>query len=386
MLDWLVKRLSPVKDAEERWVDFATALQTYWEGQFDPSGKRLIDLRSVYTSSDADLRRRIREYGDYFAYDMPRIDDRPIAVAWRKRELQFKDTEEIVSSTFRRHYSDLPVSWIPLYAPRNKAYGTEFVDGETIEKFFLPEESYFLTSRGILSTDLGHLHQMGVVKDDFIAQATAVMARTKPLHIVFGGFVFYVTMPIDFPLRNSSLTCSDFGADEFIINWTSNTDRFDYTAADVANLDDHNMQCECYVDRNISIPFMGTYEQRLWKLDMRFSESFPAGLIPLDLERFGVEGQEIPHLELVYSNVVGSPDVMPVKAFTPAIYREPAKIYSIGYNVAMEDEKGTTMECALDSAVLWDEQSPRIDKFVKFDEIPADFAPLDGAVGGLIYG
>lgn len=386
MLDWLVRRLSPVKDTDERWTDLATSLQTYWEGQFDPQGQRLIDIRSVYTSSDADLRRRIREYGDYFAYDMPRFEDRPIAVAWRKRELQFKDTEEIVSSTFRRHYSDLPVSWIPLYAPRNKEYGTEFVDGETIEKFFLPEESYFLTSRGILSTDLGHLHKMGVVKDDFIAQATAVMARTKPLHIVFGGFVFYVTMPIDFPLRNSSLTCSNFGANEFLIDWTSNTDRFDYTAADVANLDDHNMQCDCIVDRNISIPFMGTYEQRLWKLDTRFAETFPAGLIPLDIVRSGTEGQEIPHLELVYSNIVGSPDIMTVKAFSPSLRSEPAKIYSIGYDVVMEDGKGTGIECAVDSNVPWAEQSPRIDKFVSFDDIPADFVPLDGAIGGIIHG
>ena len=386
MLDWLVRRLSPVKDTDERWTDLATSLQTYWEGQFDPQGQRLIDIRSVYTSSDADLRRRIREYGDYFAYDMPRFEDRPIAVAWRKRELQFKDTEEIVSSTFRRHYSDLPVSWIPLYAPRNKEYGTEFVDGETIEKFFLPEESYFLTSRGILSTDLGHLHKMGVVKDDFIAQATAVMARTKPLHIVFGGFVFYVSMPIDFPLRNSSLTCSNFGANEFLIDWTSNTDRFDYTAADVANLDDHNMQCDCIVDRNISIPFMGTYEQRLWKLDTRFSETFPAGLIPLDIVRSGTEGQEIPHLELVYSNIVGAPDIMTVKAFSPSLRSEPAKIYSIGYDVAMEDGKGTNIECAVDSNVPWAEQSPRIDKFVSFDDIPADFVPLDGAIGGIIHG
>ena len=75
-----------------------------------------------------------------------------------------------------------------------------------------------------------------------------------------------------------------------------------------------------------------------------------------------------------------------MKAFSPSLRSEPAKIYSIGYDVAMEDEKGTGIECAVDSNVPWAEQSPRIDKFVSFDDIPADFVPLDGAIGGIIHG
>ena len=66
-------------------------------------------LRSSYLADSDDLARKLREMGDYFSYDMPREEDKPIALAWRRLELQYKDLELILSSVFRRNYQQLPV-------------------------------------------------------------------------------------------------------------------------------------------------------------------------------------------------------------------------------------------------------------------------------------
>lgn len=84
MKDWLIKRLTPRKKQEERWTGLAQGLQQVWEEDFDPALARLEGLRSYFGADDADLALKLREMGDYFAADMPRPEDRPIAVAWRR--------------------------------------------------------------------------------------------------------------------------------------------------------------------------------------------------------------------------------------------------------------------------------------------------------------
>lgn len=190
--NWLQRRLTPRKATEPRWVDFAAALEQLFAEHFDPAYSKLESLRSVYTADSADLNRKVRELGDYFAADMPRLEDRPVAVAWRKRELEFKDAEEIIISVFRRHYSALSVSWVPLFAPQDKEYGQGFVDAGTIKASGLKEDDYFLTSRGMLFTDLGDLHNLGIDPQDFEVDANDILKRTKPLHIVFAGHRFFI--------------------------------------------------------------------------------------------------------------------------------------------------------------------------------------------------
>ena len=124
MKDWLVKRLTPQKATEERWISLSRVLQELWEFFFDPALSRLERLRSYYQADEADLDRKLREMGDYFQADFSRFEDKPIAVSWRNLELKYKDLELILTSTFRRHYKNLPVEWYPLFAPVDRPYGS----------------------------------------------------------------------------------------------------------------------------------------------------------------------------------------------------------------------------------------------------------------------
>ena len=90
MKDWLVKRLTPQKATEERWISLSRVLQELWEFFFDPALSRLERLRSYYQADEADLDRKLREMGDYFQADFSRFEDKPIAVSWRNLELKYK--------------------------------------------------------------------------------------------------------------------------------------------------------------------------------------------------------------------------------------------------------------------------------------------------------
>ncbi len=99
--DWLKKRLTPRKRLEDRWTSLAECIQALWEEYFDPSLQRLENLRSYFRAHDDDLAKSSGKWATIFAADMPRTKDKPIAVAWRKLELEYKDLELILSSVFQ---------------------------------------------------------------------------------------------------------------------------------------------------------------------------------------------------------------------------------------------------------------------------------------------
>ena len=184
MIDWLVKRLSPVKDKAARWVHLGEAIQEFWEEYFDPKLEELRGLRSIYTANEDGLKKLIAELGEFFE-----DTDRPIAVAWRKMELKFKDREFILTSSFSRKFKGLPVDWEPLYAPKGSSYGTEFVPEGLVDDI----SDYFLTSRGILTVNTADLTERGYSVKDFLDDAEVRVRRIKPLHIVFDGYKFLRT-------------------------------------------------------------------------------------------------------------------------------------------------------------------------------------------------
>lgn len=175
MKDWLVKRLTPQKATEERWISLSRVLQELWEFFFDPALSRLERLRSYYQADEADLDRKLREMGDYFQADFSRFEDKPIAVSWRNLELKYKDLELILTSTFRRHYKNLPVEWYPLFAPVDRPYGSLFLPLPKLPALpsekNIPPEGMFLTSRGMLGADRTALLELGMSREQFLARA-----------------------------------------------------------------------------------------------------------------------------------------------------------------------------------------------------------------------
>lgn len=276
MQHWLSKRLTPSKSKETRWDSFASALETLWEDNFDPHYSRLERLRSSYLADDADLAKKVREMGDYFASDMPLIQDRPIAVAWRRLELEYKDLELIVTSVFRRHFGNLPTTWFPMFAPLDEEYGMTFVaaEGPWPELKNIPPEGLWLTSRGMLGTDYGHLLKLGYTKAAFLEKAVPLLLRTKPLHIVYDGPLFYIRFDIPFELK-------------FSVYWER--DLWSVLPVRPVQMEWREGERDNFTD----IPFLGSDYQQAWHLDWRPPAAFSPHWLPPDILLGGIEGEKV---------------------------------------------------------------------------------------------
>lgn len=278
MKDWFVKRLTPRKAQEPRWADFASALQGTWETYFDPELSRLERLRSYYQADDRDLGKMLLEMGDTFSDDgIVKPEDKPIAVAWRRLELEYKDLERILSSVFRRHFGNLPTAWFPIFAPIDETYGMVFTpaQGPWPERKNIPPDGMFLTSRGMLGTDFSHLLQMGMPKAVFLEKAVPLLKRTKPLHIVYDGPLFYIRFDIPFEL--------DFDVTWSRDDWTTLLfstvgARFDFIPADEIPVDLSTMSCRWERVNDMPVPFTGILEGRYWRQDWCAVPVVAAGL------------------------------------------------------------------------------------------------------------
>lgn len=187
MIDWLKKRLSPVKDDPGRWTELAEALQQYWEENFDPDAKDLGDLLSVFSTSKEDLKVIIAELGDYFRSDIGVENDWPIQILWRRLELQGKETENLIQMVLRRKFLGLDIRWSPLYAHKTDSYGTNFKKKEEITYQGLDVSDFFLSSRGKISLISPNLTQQGLSFSDFLIAVEEEVERILPTHITYEG-------------------------------------------------------------------------------------------------------------------------------------------------------------------------------------------------------
>lgn len=294
MANWLYNRLTPAKLKEARWVELSAVLECIWEEFFDPDMARFERLRSTYTADDADLIKKIREMGDYFSFDMPREENRPISLGWRRLELEYKDMELIVSSIFRRHYNNLPVHWLPLYAPIDVPYGARFEVASEFEistKNIAPE-GMFLTSRGLLGADYGYLMTMGFTKSSFLERAMPLIRRAKPLHIVFEGMLWFIRFDLPFEAEISdqiSWAERDWGVIE--LQFSVQGSRYDFIPADVRSTDIQSLECAWQCENKVPIPFLpgNLYP---WRLDMFLPEGMPETWLPNDILIAGHEGKD----------------------------------------------------------------------------------------------
>lgn len=283
---WLEKRLTKPRRGEERWIELAQAVETVWELFFDPAHQRLVDLRSAYTAADEDLVRRIQERGDYFNRGYSDLEERSISVPWRRLELEYKDLELILDLAFKRHFGHVEAQWWPLFAPKGQPYGTMFKpsDGLRPETKNAPPEGWWLTSRGMLGIDSSTLWRKDISKDEFKALAIPILLRTKPLHIIFDGIIWYRRHVVPFE--------DEAGFWNEANRWLETSfgivgGQFDITAGDVRSLDTGELGWISEVQRTYVLPFMWP----LWGLD----QYLPIDLanrwgLPLDIAQPGLEG------------------------------------------------------------------------------------------------
>ena len=379
MIKWLLRRLTPAKGNEARWAELATVTEQVWEAFFDPRLSRLERMRSSYLADDQDLVRKIRQMGDYFSFELPNEADRPIALAWRRLELEYKDTELILQSVFRRHFGNLAVTWFPIFAPLDEPYGTVFqaAGGPWPETKNYPPDGMFLTSRGVLGIDLSCIFGLRLSKRGFLDEAEPLLLRTKPLHIVYDGPLWYIRF--DLPVEVDFTAFWDRDCGIFELPFAVRGSRFDFTGADVCPLDTQTLSCLWEREDSIFFPFVG--EGSLpWHLDWHVPEGLPAGWLPLDFVLTGTEGENVAPFRLFLADQ-RVPVSMPVAEAATSLTVE--RVPHLASEPALfAAETITSAERDATCAVLFGDRRDRLDRYPRFDDIPADKIPLDMPVGG----
>jgi|GEM_PF-2466334 len=227
MLNWLTKRLSPVKKDSSRWVDLSKSLEETWETHFNPGCDTLAGLKSIYTSSEEGQRKKLAEYGERYEKNLA-AKHLPVALAMRKLEMLQKDTafpSEMMIIRSLGSTAENPVK--PLYALSSEPYGAHFYTDEQLAEMGITADysnaEYqavkqvdgtwkltdpasvqlgralpFLTSRVGVCVDLSEL----VVPPD-VLQIKEDFAYLKPLHIVLDRLIFVINMQIDIRVQHS---------------------------------------------------------------------------------------------------------------------------------------------------------------------------------------
>lgn len=378
MSDWLLDRLTPAKSKEARWTELALLMQNIWEQSFDPEYSRVERLRSFYQADDADLCAKIREMGDYFSFDLPTQEDKPVAVAWRRLELEYKDMELILNSVFRRHFGHFPVEWYPLFAPVDLPYGTEFDTSDyLLEESWTknhPPEKHFLTSRGVVGVDKMGLFRDRLDKETFRTRARPLVVRTKPLHIVFDGFLWFIRY--DLGTFDPFLDTRWDSEDHFELQFGPLCAFYDYILADARRVDIDIFLTRSETDRRVSI----IWPEIPWRLDKFLPDGF-GDTLPLDLMYPAQkELSRLAPINIIYHEI-------DKRQHLPVPYP-----FQINCNRARASDKIFAMPrlsiCQYNESFGaapeisgFTEAQPALDRLPSFDEIGPDFAPLDYPYG-----
>lgn len=196
MKHWLVNRLTPSKQSSEHWIQLATALESFWDQQYTPQIERVENNRSIFTASPEDLEKALVDMGSFFDVFMPIAEtNKPLAIAWRRDELHYKNTSLPVQSILARNFSGLNTRWEPLYAKDAEQYQQKlFYSADEVHDLGHNLNDYFLTSRGRLWVDLGHLRLLTISRAEFEAIVHQEIEKIRPTHIVYEGELFQLSI------------------------------------------------------------------------------------------------------------------------------------------------------------------------------------------------
>lgn len=225
MMDWLKKRLSPVKADAQRWTELSEVLQTTWDEMFSKVFADVANLRSIYTSSEAGQRKKLADYGLRYERNID-ADHIPVMLAMRKLELLRKETELPTKLMVLRSIGSSGEGILqPLYALSDAPYGSRFytekeladlgytiarvkdpgrqVDGTwqvadpTLVK--LAKGAPYLTSRVTMEIDMAQLEV-----PPFLEQLHEDFSFIKPLRIVLDGIRYRISLEMSAKPRQTA--------------------------------------------------------------------------------------------------------------------------------------------------------------------------------------
>nr|WP_234941915.1 hypothetical protein [Vibrio anguillarum] len=349
------------KQGSPQWVALAEALEEFWDAYFFSGLNEFKNSKNLFTASEAHLNQKIAEYGDYFDTALP-IDTsgKRLSISWQRANIHEKDTIVPFVSSLNVNFAGLGVTWEPLYSNANQAYARDnlFTEAQVkLKQWDLAD--FWMTSRGRIAVDLTHLHQLGMSKETFIAIAQREIERLRPSHIVYDGEYFVLTINFDYGQLGFDVqrqTIGESGGSMFYRLTAS----FDERPSDVPWLDESPL----YVahSRGVNTSHAHFALGADWSLDL-FVDSVP---IP------GVDGDKLPpfkqHCSQIRSfsaHIVASSTKQKRSTFSsgPIAYRASLECHYRNFS--------------LPSFELKQPISINNNSWLGFDEIPADFAPLD---------
>jgi hypothetical protein len=187
MINWLKKRLSPVKKDSSRWKELAEAIQEFWAENFDPDYDVIANLRSIYTADSTNQKKLLVEIGPYFE-DGIAEENIPVSTAMRKMELHQKETDiPLVRAMVRL---GVVAEWKPLYVLPDADYGDAFYTNDQVAVLGESVDNCLLTSRGVLVIDMSSVP----ISEDTANLAVRRCRSLLPLHIVFDRCRLYASL------------------------------------------------------------------------------------------------------------------------------------------------------------------------------------------------
>lgn len=196
--------LTPIQNGSKRWQQLFEVLNEWVDDNVEPRVQRIENLRSVFSMHPDDLAQKLADLGSWFDVTMPVAQEsKPLAVLWRKEELLLKNTLVPLRLMLRRNFDGLDSRWTPLYCRKTDDYKKENLKfAHEIETLKHSMDDYFLTSRGYLTVDVGHLHKLGYTRQNFLQIVEREAERLVPLRVVYEGERFLLIVEIDVPLNS----------------------------------------------------------------------------------------------------------------------------------------------------------------------------------------
>lgn len=380
-MSWLVDRLTPYKQSEERWRDLARALEEYWDTYSAPALERIEQMRSVFTAHDEDIEMMLSEAGIRFEVAVPLVRNHlAFAYTWRAYEIHRKDRQGTLEQILARDYAGAVVRWMPLFAPRDAPYGTSFLSSLELEWTGVSRSDVHHTYRGKVLANLTGLTARGIRKDGFRAAVRRKIDALRPAHIVYDGEMFFQVFLAEMGAVLATNAVSSSRSHTHLLLALSPY-RFDELPADTQRLD-HQPFGSLRHESARSHALQAWDMEKPWRLDMGSldgGEYLPLGGIEGDeLSRCGSLGA---HRET--ASFLGRVTLQAtfLTGFSLPFVTRANRSFTIPASASADACQGRVAQGAPARTFR-----PATPKGPRLDDVPADFAPLDMTYEVATYG
>ena len=241
---WMQDRMTPAQAGSERWTDLAKTIEQFWSLYAEPSADAQERARSVFTSDDIDVDRKLSELGTKFEVALPITpSSKAMAYTMRAYEIHRKDHQDTLEIILQRDFAGAAVKWLPLYSPKDLPYGTVFFSSMELQWLdaAYPVGNLWQTSRGAVAVDSSTARYYGFTRRGIEDAIQRKLYELRPAHIVFDRLTFFSIHDIEVEPVEFEQACTvtktefisidadpllpfrfdDYRADDYVLDWFS---------------------------------------------------------------------------------------------------------------------------------------------------------------------